>query len=181
MIAFTTDSIYRATQPNVEGDIYLECRLDAFFIENVGMSAWGLAIHKEARLIAVSANTHEITVFAFALGPESSPESVDTGDDISFMEGLGENTDWNTVEGPYDPEQRSSRNLIIHLTAHEANIPNIAFCNSDADKIGQWLVSTDIEGQTSVWDIWQQKELVGLRSVGAHRKDRRNRYSSDGM
>lgn len=38
-----------------------------FFADNVGMSAWGLAIHKESRLIAVSANTHEITVFAFAM------------------------------------------------------------------------------------------------------------------
>ncbi|KAF3768916.1 hypothetical protein M406DRAFT_327327 [Cryphonectria parasitica EP155] len=38
-----------------------------FFHDNVGMSAWGLAIHKKSRLIAVSANTHEVTVFAFAL------------------------------------------------------------------------------------------------------------------
>ena len=40
---------------------------EAFFHRNVGRSAWGLAVHEEARLIAVSANSHVITVFAFAL------------------------------------------------------------------------------------------------------------------
>lgn len=38
-----------------------------FFSENVGASAWGLAVHKKSRLIAVSSNCHEVTVFAFAL------------------------------------------------------------------------------------------------------------------
>ncbi|KAG4033427.1 hypothetical protein MFRU_005g04340 [Monilinia fructicola] len=34
-----------------------------FFLENVGASAWGLAIHKKSRLIAVSSNKIEVTVF----------------------------------------------------------------------------------------------------------------------
>ncbi|KAI9642277.1 hypothetical protein NHQ30_009079 [Ciborinia camelliae] len=34
-----------------------------FFLENVGISAWGLAIHQNSRLIAVSSNRHEVTVF----------------------------------------------------------------------------------------------------------------------
>lgn len=38
-----------------------------FFSENVGGSAWGLAVHEKSRLIAVSSNCHEVTVFAFAL------------------------------------------------------------------------------------------------------------------
>lgn len=38
-----------------------------FFADNVGESAWGLAVHKKSRLIAVSSNGHEVTVFAFAL------------------------------------------------------------------------------------------------------------------
>jgi hypothetical protein len=38
-----------------------------FFSDNVGASAWGLAVHKKSRLIAVSSNGHEVTVFAFAL------------------------------------------------------------------------------------------------------------------
>ncbi|KAF7871850.1 hypothetical protein EAF04_003957 [Stromatinia cepivora] len=37
-----------------------------FFQENVGESAWGLAIHQKSRLIAVSSNRHEVTVFVHA-------------------------------------------------------------------------------------------------------------------
>lgn len=37
-----------------------------FFHENVGESAWGLAIHQKSRLIAVSSNKHEVTVFVHA-------------------------------------------------------------------------------------------------------------------
>ncbi|KAL2889184.1 CRT10 domain protein [Ceratocystis lukuohia] len=31
---------------------------------NVGLSAWGIAIHQKSRLIAISSNRHEVTVFA---------------------------------------------------------------------------------------------------------------------
>ncbi|ATZ51126.1 hypothetical protein BCIN_06g05590 [Botrytis cinerea B05.10] len=34
-----------------------------FFLENVGISAWGLAIHQKSRLIAVSSNNQEVVVF----------------------------------------------------------------------------------------------------------------------
>ncbi|ROW11438.1 hypothetical protein VMCG_01181 [Cytospora schulzeri] len=46
-----------------------------FFADNVGISAWGLAIHKESRLIAVSSNAHEITVFAFAMNRKGGSET----------------------------------------------------------------------------------------------------------
>lgn len=41
--------------------------LRPFFHVNVGMSAWGLAVHKGARLVAVSSNTHDISIYAWAL------------------------------------------------------------------------------------------------------------------
>lgn len=138
-----------------------ECESIPFFIENVGLSAWGLAIHKEARLIAVSANTHEITVFAFALGHGSSSGSDDDSmDDIAFIETLQENSRWNSIDIPYDPKQRSSRNLIVRLKHHVTNIPSIAFCNGAADPHGQYLVSTDISGATYVWDVWRQRPVA---------------------
>ncbi|KAJ4290697.1 hypothetical protein N0V88_006445 [Collariella sp. IMI 366227] len=34
------------------------------FHENVGSSAWGLAVHEKSRLIAISSNLHQVTVFA---------------------------------------------------------------------------------------------------------------------
>ncbi|OQN98224.1 hypothetical protein B0A48_15500 [Cryoendolithus antarcticus] len=38
---------------------------------NVGSSAWGLSIHSESRMLAVSSNLHEITVIKFALVDQS--------------------------------------------------------------------------------------------------------------
>lgn len=35
-----------------------------FFHENVGITAWGLAIHQRSRLIAVSSNHREVVIFA---------------------------------------------------------------------------------------------------------------------
>lgn len=62
-----------------------------FFHENVGRSAWGLAIHQKSRLIAVGSNAHVATVFMPALagataasGPKSpvteSPRSESCGE-----------------------------------------------------------------------------------------------------
>ena len=168
VIAFTTNSIQQAIQENVAGNTDIGCRLNAFFSENVGRSAWGLAIHKAARLIAVSANTHQITVFAFALGCDLGPESgSDDEDDIlsSAIDGLGTDTDWLSLEGSFDAPERSSRNIKVTLTGHETNIPAISFCNSDVDPIGQYLVSTDIDGQIFVWDIWKKKRIADMMKI----------------
>lgn len=48
--------------------------------ESVRSSAWGLAIHKQSRLIAVGSNLHEITVFALAC--HESQEHEDENDEI---------------------------------------------------------------------------------------------------
>ncbi|TWU74501.1 hypothetical protein ED733_005483 [Metarhizium rileyi] len=48
-----------------------------FFHENVGISAWGLAVHQKSRLIAVSSNRFEVTVFAPALATNESRSSRD--------------------------------------------------------------------------------------------------------
>ncbi|TGO49217.1 hypothetical protein BCON_0217g00180 [Botryotinia convoluta] len=45
-----------------------------FFLENVGISAWGIAIHQKSRLIAVSSNKQEVTVFVHST---SSSEPCD--------------------------------------------------------------------------------------------------------
>ena len=165
IIAFMVRSICRAAQLNNEGITKSECR--PFLLENVGGSAWGLAIHQEARLIAASANTRDILVFAFALGHGSSAGSdSDRSDEVADMDLIKDNSDWNRVDGPYDPEQRYSKNLIIRLSGHLTNIPNIAFCDGEADQSGQYLVSTDIFGGIFVWDVWQQKRVddYSLRS-----------------
>lgn len=146
--------------------------LRPFFNEYVGLSAWGLAVHKASRMIAVSANTTEITVFAFAL----SSGNVDSEEDdtTSTVEDLLEHTVSRTMTGTHETmpfwnikrgrEKTSSsfsrsQNLKIILEGHRTNIPNIAFCNTHDDKEGRWLLSTDIDGWMIVWDICSRTEI----------------------
>ena len=134
----------------------------AFFTGNVGASAWGLAIHKEARLFAVSANTHHIMIFAFALGARPGEDSSSGSEEDVFddaLDDLTQNADWNILNGGPAPGQRASQNLQIVLRGHRTNIPNITFCNIDADTEGKYLISTDIENCNYIWDIWQQKPI----------------------
>lgn len=71
----------RASDPANKKKTSLPARARArhFFADTVGTSAWGLAIHSASRLIAVSANTSEVTVFAFAL--ESTEEAEQEEDE----------------------------------------------------------------------------------------------------
>jgi len=48
-----------------------------FFHENVGKTAWGLAIHEKSRLIAVSSNLREVTVFCFGSSSAADITRVD--------------------------------------------------------------------------------------------------------
>jgi len=46
---------------------------ERLFHENVGNSAWGLAIHSKSRLIAVSSNLKQVSVFAFGVTGSENP------------------------------------------------------------------------------------------------------------
>jgi CRT10 len=135
----------------------------AFFTHWVHESAWGLAIHKEARMIAVSANTPyytpaqddhaKITVFAFALTSQlGSDYKVGDNDPSRPLEQL----EWKTCEpNPCEPWLSDRRhNYKTVLSDHIDNIPNISFVNSSHDRDGCWLVSTDIGGRMKLWHIW---------------------------
>jgi len=98
-----------------------------FFNENVGASAWGLAVHREARMIAISANTHVATVFAFAL-----------------------------TDSPHIPEVPSftrNQNRRINLPRAANNLPCISFCNTGEDPGGRFLLACDIEGHVHLYDV----------------------------
>lgn len=135
-----------------------EVKPEPLLLENVGESAWGIAIHKEGRMIAVSANSHVITVFAFGL---RDPGSHDSNEDLpadrcSFdknVETFPREEGWKLLESRTENLPRD-QNLIIRLYGHTTNIPNITFYNTDEDSVGRYLVSTDIFGKIIIWDVW---------------------------
>ncbi|KAF2209170.1 hypothetical protein CERZMDRAFT_70319 [Cercospora zeae-maydis SCOH1-5] len=102
--------------------------LRPFFHTNVGQSAWGLAIHSHARIIAVSANTHNITIFKF---------------------GLARDTDHDTTH----PDTAFRRNTASQIINGSTNIPHIAFCNTGDDPTARWLLTTDIGGNCRSIDL----------------------------
>lgn len=148
--------------------------LRAFWSQWVRESAWGLALHTEARMIAVSANvphvrrvtvveptvtdsTATITVFAFALTEDTQDESGESqfiDDDMGFNE--GEWANWDPA-GSTSKKISRSRNYRIVLrgeTGHRSNIPSVSFVNTRQDTQGIWLLSTDISGVMKLWQIW---------------------------
>ena len=173
--AYHTSAIARAVERNVENPVQTTADdggIRPFFTHWVFESAWGLAVHQAARLIAVSANvprhvrseesTGKITVFAFALtsassddgNEESSTEETDSVDSAS--------EEWMEIEDHETLQQAlrvRDRNLKIILSKHTANIPNVAFLNNYYDRDGKFLIATDIEGQMKVWKVWDREVL----------------------
>ncbi|KAG5951065.1 hypothetical protein E4U53_003831 [Claviceps sorghi] len=118
-----------------------------FFQENVGISAWGIAIHQHSRLIAVSSNRAEITVFAPALAtPAPQTPNCDCDSCCGSVE---------------DRVRRRVRNwrIVIALGSLASNIPNISFVDDkhgNADKIS----AIDIKGAMWLADIWKPKQAA---------------------
>ncbi|KAF7521212.1 hypothetical protein PCG10_008459 [Penicillium crustosum] len=145
-----------------------------FFAEHVQLSAWGLATHKFARLIAVSANTGVITVFAFALvdvmseSDDNSPSSSETSN-IGGSDVL-EST-WVSIDNPPSMEElkqdmphHRTRNLRLSYKGHFDNIPSVSFANFELDPNGLWMVSTDILNRVFVWRVWDKLSPVNTSS-----------------
>lgn len=174
--AYHTNTIHRAVRRQAEEDAQQtadDIGIRPFFTHWVYESAWGIAVHKMARLIAISANvplrsngsenTGDITVFAFALtscalDETSSEDHSDINNELSGVRF----EDW--VEFDEDEELLHeltvrARNFKITLSDHRANIPNIAFANSHCDRAGKLLFSTDIHGDTKIWNVWERRVL----------------------
>ncbi|KAI9885468.1 MAG: GTPase activating protein [Watsoniomyces obsoletus] len=131
-----------------------------FFHENVGRSAWGIAMHKTRRMLAVSNNHHVIDVIAFALRERGEGSS---GEEESEL------------------ERAITHNTHVRLRGHVHNIPSVAFCSNSWDVEGRWLVSIDITGLMIIWNIWDSSQVVrkrfnesgsGLGVWGGHGMDR---------
>lgn len=118
-----------------------------FFEDNAGLSAWGLAIHSKSRLIAVSSNRAEVTVFAFALTCPPPP--------------------WKSLSPPHSPFEAAvlarKRNwrIVLALTSNGDNIPSIDFI-SNPSGYAQKVSAVDIKGHIWILDIWRQGTIPSL-------------------
>lgn len=136
------DSMYDESNPD------LEDRVRIFLHQNVGASAWGLAVHREARLIAISANTHQVTVLALALSKPPTDPDIPPALDSSLS---SENDDQDFPHSRW-------RGTIIILHA-SANIPAVFFDNSGRDPAGRWLFSSSIDGANQLWDLHEVEQV----------------------
>ncbi|KAL6919312.1 hypothetical protein FSST1_003338 [Fusarium sambucinum] len=109
-----------------------------FFHENVGISAWGLAVHRRSRLIAVSSNRHEVVVFALALtqNPPNRRTSVSRTTQLAI--------------------QTRTRNwrIVIRLPSAADNIPNVCFID-DRQGNAQRVGAVDVKGNAWLAAIWK--------------------------
>ncbi|KAK3072258.1 hypothetical protein LTR53_007157 [Teratosphaeriaceae sp. CCFEE 6253] len=128
----------RAEKGNALGLVADELR--PIFQSNVGISAWGLAIHTHARVLAISSNAHEVRVFKFGLlsDDDRPPDGREDG-----------------LPGNADAQSGEHRRMDVtqRVLNGAANIPAIAFCNTGDDPHARWLLTTDISGYCRVMDL----------------------------
>lgn len=135
--------------------------MQSLFHMNVGSSAWGLAVHKEQRLIAVSANNHHIWVFSFALARHADlPQYLD--DTLTDLP-------WIHAEPGRWLESRQEDQYVV-LRWHESNIPCLAFDNKlpTDHSYSPRLISADITGDVVIWDVHTCSKLFVLRPHHEH-------------
>lgn len=126
----------RAASGNMMGVVADEVR--PIFQDNVESSAWGLAIHSQARILATSSNKHEVRIFKFGLISDGATSRVDE----AYQDGSEDSTPGSREE-----------DVTLHVINGNANIPYIAFCNTGDDPHGRWLLTTDVGGFCRVMDL----------------------------
>ncbi|KAI0890618.1 uncharacterized protein GGS22DRAFT_151411 [Annulohypoxylon maeteangense] len=160
-----------------------------FFHENVEKSAWGLAVHKQSRIIAASSNTHNVSVFVFALTGHPYRHTPEA-DEIELFRNVvkddhGEFVDPRRYSFPdCDAEHVSNGSKIAALESAirrrdanwrivletgrlGVNIPNIDF-SSDADGEADKVVAVDINGRLWLMDIWSFNHHPHVKIDGLH-------------
>lgn len=164
VVGYRTEEIQRVLDKRMESsddedEPQIEDPVRTFLHRNVGASAWGLAIHREARMIAISANTHKVTIIAYALA-----QPADASDDSSSSSDI-ELEDCSDEEDPADfPSPRRQDHVIILPARH--NVPSVSFNNSGDDPSGRWLSSCSINGETLIWDLHNPEKPVRTIRLG---------------
>ncbi|KAF9974078.1 hypothetical protein BGZ73_002639 [Actinomortierella ambigua] len=118
---------------------------------NVDESAWGIAIHRERSMIAVSSNAHVATLFHCKADPlwESYPEQGD-----------GEESNRSTTYPAMGHRRSPQASFKQIIRGHEHNVPSVAF-----SPCGQFLATASVDRSCRVWRI-ADGQLVAKTPLG---------------
>ncbi|KAK3670927.1 hypothetical protein LTR78_009205 [Recurvomyces mirabilis] len=143
LLRHVLQAIVRRAEP---GNVFelVASEIRPIFQSNVGISAWGLAIHSQARILACSSNAHEVRVFKFGLLQED--EEMPPTSDSDRMAA-------STADEHVPAHSHRKMDVTQRVLNGDTNIPYIAFCNTGDDPEARWLLTTDISGYCRVMDL----------------------------
>ncbi|KAJ6446013.1 pyridine nucleotide-disulfide oxidoreductase family protein [Purpureocillium lavendulum] len=125
-----------------------------FFHENVAKSAWGLSVHQKSRLIAVSSNKCEVTVFAFALAGARKRSR----NDADLCSSCESGATCKSIEAHVRQRARNWR-IVVRFSRLVDNMPNIAFVD-DRNGLAELVCAVDIKGAAWLAHIWRPNQAV---------------------
>ncbi|KAK3684667.1 hypothetical protein LTR37_020068 [Vermiconidia calcicola] len=152
LVRHVVQAIERRAEPGSSIGV-LGDELRPFFQSNVGISAWGLAIHSEARILATSSNAHEVRVFKFGLLQTDDADSPLPDEDDPF----------DVTSTRNNASRKRAKDVTHHVLNGETNIPYISFCNTGDDPEGRWLLTTDISGVCRTMDLHSLQPVQAFR------------------
>jgi hypothetical protein len=130
-------------------DRHIDVDIAPAFRDNVEESAWGIAIHSRSRKIAISSNTHRLSIFSFGLVNTSSQDDPENDDSDNAAREQPE------VVGRALPGRSGDGVQVLPDT--DFNIPTVAFCNLPDDPEGRLVASGDINGVCIIWQLGSQE------------------------
>jgi hypothetical protein len=111
-------------------------------------------------LIAVSSNSHEVQVFAFALTPSESEKPKRNRHPIALYEGRVRFPEIRQSSIPKTEDGQIARDqgfrLVFRLPPIGHNIPAVSF-SDDVDGEAETIVAKDIKGAVWFYRIWESK------------------------
>ncbi|KAJ1917340.1 hypothetical protein IWQ60_007810 [Tieghemiomyces parasiticus] len=130
-----------------------------WFVTHTRTSTWGLDIHQENCLVAVSSNDYRVTILDFTV-------PIHHGVDAAVPKPEHCEGDDNHPNGRLPFSDTLTSRLTPHftvpthyLTGHRNNVPNIAF-----SPCGRYLASCSIDRTTIIWDLWTDR-IVKRRRI----------------
>ena len=131
-----------------------------FFHENVGISAWGLAVHEQSRIIAVSSNNREVVIFKYGCTSTDTSHRTTYEDhdldllDLNDLDLIKEKAAlFPTISQGQSTNLSNSFRKVLKLGPEGHNIPSIDFSN-DSNGQAHSVLATDIVGNLWIFDIW---------------------------